>query len=124
MGFEMQRKNIQPVFCTMGTAYPTNKNIEDSVDMFRRTGCKSIIAVGSGALIDTAKTIRLMAETNVRKISDIAKPLHFRDHVPLLSVATTISPVHSLASGGVLHFEDDVLVRTRCHQPEVSWTKS
>ncbi len=120
----MQRKNIQPVFCTMGTAYPTNKNIEDSVDMFRRTGCKSIIAVGSGALIDTAKTIRLMAETNVRKISDIAKPLHFRDHVPLLSVATTISPVHSLASGGVLHFEDDVLVRTRCHQPEVSWTKS
>lgn len=121
MGFEMQRNGIQPVFCTMSSPYPTHKNIEESVDLLKRTGSKSIISIGSGAVVDTAKSIRMLAETGTRKVFTYydAKPIVCKDTVPLISVASSVSHVHSLASYGRLHAEDDVLVKTWCRSPEV-----
>lgn len=121
MGFEMQRNGIQPVFCTMSSPYPNHKNIEESVDLLKRTGSKSVIAIGSGAVVDTAKGIRMLAETGSRKVFTYyaAKPLQCKDVIPLVSVATSASHVHALSSYGRLHTEDDVLIKTWCRAPEV-----
>lgn len=119
MTFELQQSGIQPVFCTMATPFPTDKSLEEGVALLRRTGAKSIISIGSGAVTDAAKAIRLMAETGARLVSETHKPLHFKESISLLSIATSVSPVHSLCAWGVLHPEDDVLVRSWAHPPEV-----
>lgn len=121
MGFEMQRNGVQPVFCTMTAPYPNHKNMEESVDLFKRTGSKSIVAIGSGAVVDTAKGIRMLAETGNRKVFTYigAKPVLCKDTVPLISVASSASHIHALSSYGRLHAEDDVLVKTWCRPPEV-----
>ena len=121
MGFEMQRNGVQPVFCTMSSPYPNHKNIEESVDLLKRTGSKSIVAIGSGAVVDTAKGIRMLAESGNRKVFTHYpfRRIVCKDVIPLISVATSNSHVHALSSYGRLHAEDDVLVKTWCRAPEV-----
>lgn len=110
MWYELQVLGIQGFHCTMAQPYPTLKDIETSAALFQRTGSKSIISIGSGAVADLGKAIRMRVQAFSGK-GGLA--------IPLLSAATTLSPVHSSSVCGVLHHEEDVLAFSQSHPPEV-----
>lgn len=111
MWFEMQKIGMEGVFCGIKAPFPSDPFIRESSNIFRRTGCTSIIAIGNGAVADYAKVVR-------QQIS--GDPNQEEDRVCLAVVPTTISAVYSSAAFGLLHAEDDVLEFASSDQPEVS----
>jgi alcohol dehydrogenase class IV len=71
MWFEMQKNNIEGVFCTMNTQYPIERNIKESIELFRRTGAESIISIGAGNVSDFTKLMRDLIEIGFKKSDDI-----------------------------------------------------
>lgn len=123
MWFEMQRCGIQSTFITSNTPYPTLANLQESISLFRRTGAKSLITIGNGAVSDYGKAIRGAVETAL-PINQFLKNKSInyvqREKIPLLSFGSTPSIVHYLPSFQVLHHEDDILVSGVGRPAEVS----
>jgi hypothetical protein len=122
MWFEMQRVGIQSTFITMNTPYPVQNMLQESLSLFRRTGAKSIVTIGNGAVADYGKALRTCAETALTP-SQLAKsksPYVQRETVPLLCVRTSMSVVPFSSSLQLLHAEDDVLITAPGRTPEVS----
>ncbi len=123
MWFEMQRVGIQSTFITMNTPFPTYANLVESISLFRRTGAKSIITIGNGAVSDYGKAIRCAIETalpisqtkQIKSMQQYTK----RESIPLLSFGNTSSIVHYLPTFQILHNEDDLLISHFGRQPEV-----
>lgn len=111
MWYEMQKIGMEGVFCGIRTPYPSDPLVRESSNIFRRTGCTSIIAIGNGAVADYAKLVR-------QQISGGSNQEENR--ICLAIVPTTISAVYTSASMGLLHAEDDVLEFSLSDQPEVS----
>ena len=55
LSFALLNAGVQSVPCTLSTYLPTTQAVEAGVEMFRRTGARSITVVGNGAVIDAAK---------------------------------------------------------------------
>lgn len=124
MWFEMQRVGIQATFITMNTPYPVIHNIQESLSLFRRTGAKSIIAIGNGAVLDFGKALRACAETampisHLLKFNKSISTYTQQEVIPMFCIAPVVSPISFLSSINILHVEDDILVSTRGRAPEV-----
>jgi alcohol dehydrogenase class IV len=72
---------------------PVEKNVWDGVEAFKATGCDSIIGLGGGSPLDTAKAIRLMIHHPppiARYDEAIGGDRHVTAHVPpFIAVPTT-----------------------------------
>jgi len=117
--FELQKVGKQATFFTVKTPYPTEKTIEEGYDIAIRTGISNIITIGSGSICDIGKGISNLYENNVKKVNDLKKNetkkiIGKSNIIPILSIASTISPVHSTSSWLCLHQEDDILVNRSC----------
>lgn len=115
--FELQKVGKQATFFTVKTPFPTEKTIEEGYDIAIRTGISNIITIGSGSICDIGKGISNLYENNVKKVNDlknIKKIISKPNIIPILSIASTISPVHSTSSWLCLHQEDDILVNRSC----------
>lgn len=52
-----QRFSLRTVPATISSAFPSTQDLESRLDLLRRTGASSIVAVGSGAAMDFAKAL-------------------------------------------------------------------
>lgn len=115
MWFEMQKNNIEGVFCTMDTQYPIERNIKESIDLFRRTGADSIVSIGSGNVSDFTKLMRDLLEIGFKKSENILNyqnlKMKRKESIPLCTIACSYSNIHFTNFIGYLHPEDDVLIR-------------
>ena len=101
----------------MAHPYPLHGDIETSAALFKRTGSKSILSIGSGGVTDFAKAIRIRVHGGL--VHAIAASQNKGLAIPLLSVATTVSHTHSVSGCGILNPEDDILQHDWSLPPEV-----
>jgi len=101
LSFALLNAGVQSVPCTLSTYLPTTQAVEAGVEMFRRTGARSITVVGNGAVIDAAKGMAELIDSQ-RAPGSTA--------LPLLVIPTSISPVGCHPAWSCLHAEDDVLI--------------
>jgi alcohol dehydrogenase class IV len=123
MWYGLQRHGIQSSFITMNTPYPVINEIQDSANLFRRTGAKSLITIGSGAVSDFGKVIRCLLETGVNVQEVMQKKTKLptsKIDIPHISIASTVSTSHFSPSALVLHYEEDVLVSLSTKAPSVN----
>ena len=117
--YELQKVGKQATFFTVKTLFPTEKTIEEGYDLAIRTGITNIVTIGSANICDVGKGISTLYENNVKKVRDLKHVKKSIDQpngngIPILSIASTISPVHSTSSWMCLHKEDDILVNRSC----------
>lgn len=125
MWYEMQRVGIQSAFITLNTPFPVLNAIQESLSLFRRTGAKSIITIGNGAIADYGKALRSCAETALMPHQLMKSKMYTqRETIPLFCVRTSLSKVPFTSTLQVLHPEDDVLISAEGRAPEVGqfWT--
>lgn len=117
--YELQKVGKQSFIYTVTTPFPSYKTIEDGYDIAIRTGVSNIITIGSGSICDVGKGISTMIEKNVKKVSDLdnIKKVSKSHKIPLISIPSTISPVHTTSSWLCLHHEDDLLMPRSSSSP-------
>lgn len=136
MCFELQRRGTQPVkFRIPATPLmvPSLATVSEAVELFRRTGCRSIISIGTGSEADAGKAVRAMLEQQTATSSKSKVKLPHRAPVadskgnttvnavtvPLICMATSISPVHSRGAYGLLHDEEHTVEMRHWRAPDV-----
>lgn len=65
--------------------------IEKIVQIYLDKECDSIIAIGGGSVIDTAKGVRMMISQNVKNIMELAgcEMISYGKHIPFVAIPTT-----------------------------------
>jgi len=86
---------------------PTAAGVEQAAVVWRENGCDSIIALGGGSVLDTAKLLSSFVTTGLPKAAQlIANPaLVTRDVIPLIAVPTTIGTGAESSPVTGLHIE-------------------
>lgn len=69
----------------------STKIIEEIVKLFKEKECDSIIAIGGGSVIDTAKGVRMLLSQNASNIMDLAgcEMICYGKHIPFVAIPTT-----------------------------------
>ena len=71
-------------------ANPTIKNVNDGLEVYRSSGCDSIIVVGGGSAMDVAKMIGALASNPTKTVEKLKGILKIRKALPfLVAVPTT-----------------------------------
>jgi alcohol dehydrogenase class IV len=119
----------QAVFCTIPTKFPVPKGIEDGVSLFIRSGCSSILTIGSGTVSDAGKAIRrVLVERNrggssskvgAVDMSKQSESVHAQFNIPLVCVPRSISPTHHTGSFACLMNDEDAFLYRSASVPEV-----
>lgn len=67
------------------------ETIEKIVQIYLDKDCDSIIAIGGGSVIDTAKGVRMMISQNVKNIMELAgcEMISYGKHIPFVAIPTT-----------------------------------
>lgn len=65
--------------------------IKRIVNIYKEANCDSIIALGGGSVIDTAKGVRMVLSQNVEDINELmgAEILTYGKHIPFVAIPTT-----------------------------------
>ncbi|MDF2958659.1 MAG: alcohol dehydrogenase [Paenibacillus sp.] len=86
----LQAASVTSVSYTGVDSEPTDKHVEEGLDMCREHDCRFIVAVGGGSCLDTAKAVAVMMN-NEGFIGDYAggKRLFDKKPLPLIAVPTT-----------------------------------
>lgn len=90
---------------------PIYEDICKGFDLYKETGCDSILAVGGGSSIDVAKCIKLAVLSN-EGIAVIKPPLASinvqieRDFIPLIAIPTTAGSGSESTQNAVAYFND------------------
>lgn len=65
--------------------------IKKIVNIYKEANCDSIIALGGGSVIDTAKGVRMVLSQNVEDINELmgAEILTYGKHIPFVAIPTT-----------------------------------
>ncbi|CAM9508856.1 unnamed protein product [Chrysoparadoxa australica] len=72
--FELRKNGLLPsTFVAQGLS-PTCSNVDEGVALARRVGASSVVAVGSGAVIDTAKAIAALFASSTSSKSHLMTP--------------------------------------------------
>ena len=71
------------------TTNPTNKNVEDGLKVYRENKHHSLIGLGGGSSMDTAKAIGACASNPKKKIKDMKGILKVKKKLPLLIAIPT-----------------------------------
>ncbi|MFR8104555.1 MAG: iron-containing alcohol dehydrogenase [Clostridia bacterium] len=58
---------------------------------YKNLRCDSIIAIGGGSVIDTAKGLRMVVSQNVTNLEELvgAENIHYKTHIPFIAIPTT-----------------------------------
>ncbi len=119
--FELQKIGKQVVFYTVpNVLYPTYKCINEGILLAKRTGVRSIISIGSGEVLDYAKGLRSIIESDANELDNYDDKKISKIKIPLLTVSTTLSPVSFTNTWFCLHKEDDRLLRRYCRPADVT----
>src|SRR5699024_12555339 len=86
----LKKHNIDSEVYVGVVSEPTDKYVEESLDLFLKTECDVIVSIGGGSCIDTAKAVAVLA-TNGGYIGDYmgGKKIATHDPIPHLAVPTT-----------------------------------
>lgn len=86
----LKEKNVQSVTYLGIESEPTDKYIEEALELFKTEDCQFIIALGGGSCIDTAKGVAVIA-SNGGDISDYMnnQTIAKQSPVPLIAIPTT-----------------------------------
>ena len=107
--FELQMMGVSPVKYTLKESFPNRKGSGEAVEIFKRTGAASIVALGDGAVCDMAKQVCAQLESGSTSYA----------HVPVMVIPASFSPTAAAASCGVLHDTEDVLVVAPTRPPTI-----
>ncbi len=119
--FELQKIGKQAVFYTVpNVLYPTHKCINEGILLAKRTGIRSIIGIGSGEILDYAKGLRSIIESDANELDHYDEKKSSKINIPLLTISTTLSPVSFTNTWFSLHKEDDRLLRRLCKPVDVT----
>ncbi len=81
---------------------PTDENVMDGLDAYRRSGCDALLGVGGGSPIDVAKAIRVSA-THPGHISEYYFPVRITGEMPpLIAIPTTSGTGTEVSTGSVI----------------------
>lgn len=89
------------------TSIPINSDLEiikEIVALFKKENCDSIVAVGGGSVIDTAKGVRMVLSQKVQEIEQImgAECLCYGKHIPFIAIPTTTGTGSEVTSVAVI----------------------
>lgn len=85
----LQLEGIRYVLYDGTVPNPTIDNIEEALAVFRKNGCKGIIAFGGGSPIDCAKAVGARVARPEKRISQMKGVLKVRKQIPLLVAIPT-----------------------------------
>jgi hypothetical protein len=122
--FELQKVGIQSTFLNLKSRFPSIESIQDGVNLLKRTGSTSIVTIGNSTITDYGKALQMVADGHQSVTALLQDPTATttRPSIPRLghvSVATTPSICHFLASSQIIHSEEDILLEIPCFQPSV-----
>jgi alcohol dehydrogenase len=82
---------------------PTIQMVEDAISALKAAGCDSVIALGGGSVIDTAKAARLCAQLNCtfREFQSKA-PVYPNPTIPLIALPTSAGTGSEVSGGSVI----------------------
>ena len=119
--FELQKIGKQVVFYTVpNVLYPTYKCVNEGILLAKRTGIRSIIGIGSGEVLDYAKGLRSIIESDANELDNYDNNKISKMKIPLLTISTTLSPVSFTNTWFCLHKEDDRLLRRYCRPADIT----
>ena len=82
---------------------PTIQMVEDAIAALKKAGCDSVVALGGGSVIDTAKAARLCAQLNCtfREFQSKA-PVYPTPTIPLIALPTSAGTGSEVSGGSVI----------------------
>ncbi|GAW30162.1 iron-containing alcohol dehydrogenase [Carboxydocella sp. ULO1] len=85
----IEKEGIKVVIYPGAEPNPTDKNVHDGVDLFKKEGCDLIVSLGGGSSHDCAKGIGIVAANggNIRDYEGVDKST--KPMIPLIAVNTT-----------------------------------
>ncbi|AVX21483.1 alcohol dehydrogenase [Carboxydocella sporoproducens DSM 16521] len=85
----IEKEGIKVVIYPGAKPNPTDKNVHDGVDLFKKEGCDLIVSLGGGSSHDCAKGIGIVAANggNIRDYEGVDKST--KPMIPLIAVNTT-----------------------------------
>ncbi len=82
---------------------PTIQMVEDAISALKDAGCDSVIALGGGSVIDTAKAARLCAQLNCTfRDWQSKKPNYPAPSIPLIALPTSAGTGSEVSGGSVI----------------------
>ena len=82
---------------------PTIQMVEDAISALKAAGCDSVIALGGGSVIDTAKAARLCAQLNSTFRDWQSKAPHYpAPTIPLIALPTSAGTGSEVSGGSVI----------------------
>lgn len=86
----LESRNIDRIEYIQPTGEPESKLVEAAAQRFLDSGCDSIVAIGGGSAIDSAKAIALLAAHPGLNVKALLNPANIiNDRVPFIAVPTT-----------------------------------
>lgn len=70
-------------------ANPTTETVDQALAVYRHNGCDSLIAIGGGSSIDTAKAVGILVARPKKTLADVKGILKVHRHIPLLIAIPT-----------------------------------
>ena len=125
---KMQRVGKEAVTCNVRSAFTTKEGVEEGVDLAKRAGIESIIAIGEETAINTGKAVRDYLENGVPSTHVSAKcalqilstsVTESNYTVPLVAVPASLTPYTSMPLWKGLHAEDDYIQNFSCRAPDM-----
>mmetsp|Transcript_10636 Transcript_10636/g.10709 ORF Transcript_10636/g.10709 Transcript_10636/m.10709 type:complete len:513 (-) Transcript_10636:237-1775(-) len=113
-----QKAGCQLISYTVKSVFPSHKYINEGIELARRMGVTSVIAVGRGAVVDFGKAVRHGLETGSAFSKDYV-PTSKTCTYPLIILPFTVSVSVHVPVFLSLHEEDDVLVLWPCQPAEL-----
>ena len=82
--------NIKKIYCDI----PTDSSLDivnEIVKIYKENKCDSIIAIGGGSVIDTAKGVRMVLMQNVSNILELegSEMINYGKNIPFVAIPTT-----------------------------------
>ncbi len=86
----LESRQIDKVVYIQPTGEPESKLVEDATKIFLESGCDSIVAIGGGSAIDSAKAIAILAAHPHLNVEGLLNPDNIQNkRVPFIAVPTT-----------------------------------
>ena len=86
----LKEKGLEYFVYSDVVANPTISNINDGLKIFKDNNCDSIVALGGGSAMDTAKVIGALAVNPKKKVEDLKGLLHVHKRIPyFIAIPTT-----------------------------------
>ncbi len=101
-------------------ANPTIKNVEDGLAIYKANDCHSIIGLGGGSSMDTAKMIGARASNPTKTVTDMKGVLKVRKKLPLLIAIPTTAGTGSECTIAAIITDQDTHYKYAVEDPKLT----